>query len=43
MNFDEMVAQVLPIMPDAIFDEGINGEVVIATGLRLVDGNLERL
>ena len=43
MNFDEMVAQVLPIFPDAIFDEGFEGEVVIATGFRLNNGQLERI
>ena len=40
MTFDEMVAQVLPLFPDALFSEGENGEVVVATGLRLSDGKL---
>ena len=29
MTFDEMVAQVLPIFPDAIFGEDALGEVTI--------------
>jgi hypothetical protein len=40
MNFDEMVAQVLPLFPDAIFDQDAIGEVVISTGFRLVDNEL---
>jgi hypothetical protein len=35
MNFDEFVAKVLPIMPDALFSDGHDGEIVIATGFRL--------
>ena len=31
MTFDEMVAKVLPIFPDAIFDEDEIGELVIST------------
>lgn len=34
MTFDEMVAKVLPIFPDAIFDEVEGtGEIVISTGI----------
>lgn len=40
MTFDEMVAQVLPIFPNALFDEGSEGEVVISTGMRLDNDNL---
>ena len=40
MNFDEMVAQVLPIFPNATFDEDMLGEVVIATGMRLDNDTL---
>ena len=41
MNFDEMVAKVLPIFPDAIFDEHMdNGELIISTGFRLSNNEL---
>lgn len=40
MTFDEMVAQVLPIFPDAIFDEDEIGELVISTGMRLDNDTL---
>lgn len=40
MNFDEMVAQVLPIFPDAIFGEDALGEVTISTGFRLSNNEL---
>jgi hypothetical protein len=40
MTFDEMVAQVLPIFPNALFDEGNEGEVVISTGMRLDNDTL---
>ena len=40
MTFDEMVARVLPIFPEAIFDEDEIGELVISTGFRLVDDEL---
>jgi hypothetical protein len=43
MDFDELLAKVLPIFPDALFSEGHEGEVVIATGLRLNNGQLERI
>lgn len=32
MTFDELVAKVLPIFPDAIFDE-VDGEIIISTGV----------
>ena len=40
MTFDEMVAQVLPIFPNAIFDEDVTGEVVVSTGMRLENDTL---
>lgn len=40
MTFDEMVAKVLPIFPNAIFDEDEIGELVISTGMRLDNDNL---
>jgi hypothetical protein len=36
MNFDEMVAQVLPIFPNAIFGE-VDGEIVISTATQLIN------
>jgi hypothetical protein len=34
MTFDELVAKVLPIFPDAIFDEVEGtGEIIISTGV----------
>ncbi len=36
MTFDEMVAQVLPIFPNAIFGE-IDGEIVVSTGSQLIN------
>ena len=40
MTFDEMVAQVLPIFPNAIFSEDELGEVVVSTGFRLANNEL---
>lgn len=40
MTFDEMVAQVLPIFPNATFDEDMLGEIVVATGMRLENDTL---
>lgn len=39
MNFDEMVAQVLPIFPDATFAE-IEGEIVISTNTQLINNEV---
>jgi len=36
MTFDEMVAQVLPIFPNAIFGE-VDGEIVISTATQLIN------
>lgn len=33
MTMTELIHAVLDIMPDAVFDEGENGEIIIATGL----------
>jgi hypothetical protein len=41
MTFDEMVAQVLPIFPDALFHDGDEGEIVILTGSVLRNNKLE--
>lgn len=40
MTFDEMVAQVLPILPNAYFDEDELGELIISTGMRLENDTL---
>lgn len=40
MTFSEMVAKVLPIFPNAMFEEGPNGELMLATGLRLKNGDV---
>ena len=40
MTFDEMVAQVLPIFPNAIFGEDTLGEITISTGYKLINDNL---
>ena len=36
MKFDQMVAQVLPIFPNAIFGE-VDGEIVISTATQLIN------
>ena len=39
MTFDEMVAKVLPIFPNAEFSE-VSGEVIVSTGMRLDNDTL---
>lgn len=43
MTYDELMVQVLAILPDAILEEDRNGEIVIATGLTERDGELVEL
>ncbi len=41
MNFDELMRRVLDIMPDAIFSEDSENEIIISTGLMSVSLNEE--
>ena len=34
-KFDSLMSLVLSLMPDAIFDESSDGEIIISTGLKL--------
>jgi hypothetical protein len=44
MTIEELMQQILAILPDAIFDEEYrSGEVMISTGMVLRDGKLERI
>ena len=44
MTMDELMGQILAILPDAVFGEGIYGEILISTGLvEGEDGNLVEL
>jgi hypothetical protein len=41
MTMNELMAQILAILPNAIFGEESNGEILIATGfVETPDGNL---
>ena len=42
MTFDEMVAKILPIFPNAEFAE-VDGEIVISTFSKLVNDNVEAI
>ena len=42
MTFDEMVAKILPIFPNAEFSE-VDGEIVISTFSKLVNNNVEAM
>ena len=39
MRYQDLVAKVREIMPDAIFDEDSNGEITISTGFESVSGS----
>jgi hypothetical protein len=44
MTMDELMGQILAILPDAVFGEGIYGEILISTGfVEGEDGNLAEL
>ncbi len=44
MTLDELMAKILPILPDAIFDEEIDGNIVIYTHLEEdARGNLRKI
>lgn len=38
MTFDELVAAILSVIPDAVFEEDNEGQLIIYTGLRETDG-----
>lgn len=41
MTMDELMQAILAITPDALFDEEYGtGEIMVSTGLRLVDGQV---
>ena len=42
MTFDEMVAKILPIFPNAEFSE-IDGEIIISTSTKLINDNVEAM
>lgn len=39
MTMNELMQKVLEILPDAVFDENEQGEVVISTGVAVLDSN----
>lgn len=43
MTLDDLMTQILAILPDAIFEDDKNGEIIIATGLCERDGELVAL
>ena len=43
MTFDEMVGKVLNIFPNALFDEEVTGEIIISTGIRIVDDQVTQM
>lgn len=43
MTFDEMVGQILQVLPNAVLDQDNDGQVVIYTGVREdADGNIHK-